>query len=204
VKPFRRVTSPVAVLDRPNVDTDQIIPKQFLKRIERTGFGEFLFQDWRLDENGEPRSDFELNDPAAAGAKILITGENFGCGSSREHAAWALHDYGFEVLVAPSYGDIFHSNALKIGLVPIVLPSAEIATLTAAAQAGGELTVDLELQEIASPEGVRVTFDFDPFQRESILNGLDEIARSLSHEDGIAAYERSHPPRVDTLALAAG
>ena len=204
MKPFRRVTSPVAVLDRPNVDTDQIIPKQFLKRIERTGFGEFLFQDWRLDENGEPRSDFELNDPAAAGARILITGENFGCGSSREHAAWALQDYGFEVLVAPSYGDIFHSNALKIGLVPIVLPSAEIATLTAAAQAGGELTVDLELQEIASPEGVRVTFDFDPFQRESILNGLDEIARSLSHEDGIAAYEQSHPPRVDTLALAAG
>ena len=124
MKPFHRVSSPVAVLDRPDVDTDQIIPKQFLKRIERTGFGQFLFFDWRLDASGQPRPEFELNDPACAGAKILIAGANFGCGSSREHAAWALQDYGFEVVIAPSFGDIFATNCLKIGLVTIVLPTA--------------------------------------------------------------------------------
>jgi 3-isopropylmalate/(R)-2-methylmalate dehydratase small subunit len=204
MKPFRRVTSRAAVLDRPNVDTDQIIPKQFLKRIERTGFGQFLFQDWRFDESGEPRPEFELNDPGVGGAKILITGENFGCGSSREHAAWALQDYGFEVLIAPSYGDIFHSNALKIGLVPVVLPAAEIEPLIAAVRSGGELTVDLESQEIESSDGARFRFDFDPFHREAILNGLDEIGRSLAHEEAIAAYEDSNAARVDTLALARG
>ena len=198
MRAFRSVTSRAAVLDRPDVDTDQIIPKQFLKRIERTGFGEFLFHDWRQDP------DFELNRPGCEGARILLAGANFGCGSSREHAAWALQDYGFDVLIAPSYGDIFHSNSLKIGLVTIVLPAAEIATLIAAGRAAGGLTVDLELQEITAPDGLRVRFDFDPFQRESILNGLDEIARSLTREDGIAAYERAHPARVDTLALAAG
>ena len=129
MKPFRRVSSPVAVLDRTDVDTDQIIPKQFLKRIERTGFGQFLFFDWRLDEAGEPRPEFELNDPDCAGAKILIAGANFGCGSSREHAAWALQDYGFEVVIAPSFGDIFATNCLKIGLVTIVLPSGELRAL---------------------------------------------------------------------------
>ena len=137
MKPFRRVTGPVAVLDRADVDTDQIIPKQFLKRIERTGFGEFLFFDWRLDEAGRPRDDFELNRPEAAGAKTLIAGANFGCGSSREHAAWALQDYGFEVVIAPSFGDIFATNCLKIGLVTIVLPAAELRLLIDSVAGGG-------------------------------------------------------------------
>jgi 3-isopropylmalate/(R)-2-methylmalate dehydratase small subunit len=203
VKPFRSVTAPAAVLDRADVDTDQIVPKQFLKRIERTGFGEFLFFDWRYDESGNPRPGFELNDPAAAGARILLAGANFGCGSSREHAAWALQDYGFDVVIAPSFGDIFTTNCLKIGLVPIVLPADDVVALIAAARGGAELTVDLERQEIVDPSGRRLVFDFDPFQRECILNGLDEIARTLTHDDAVAAYERAHPPRVDTLELAA-
>ncbi len=197
------VSGRVSVLDRADVDTDQIIPKQFLKRIERTGFGEFLFFDWRYDESGGLRDDFELNDPASAGAKILIAGANFGSGSSREHAAWALQDYGFEVVIAPSFGDIFTTNCLKIGLVPIVLTAGEIAALIEAVRGGWSAEVDLERQEIVDPAGRRIPFDFDPFQRECILNGLDEIARTLTHEDGIAAYERAHTPRVDTLALAA-
>ena len=200
MRPFRRVTSPAAVLDRPNVDTDQIIPKQFLKRIERTGFGEFLFFDWRYDESGEARPGFELNDPAVAGAKILLTGANFGCGSSREHAAWALQEYGFDVVVAPSFGDIFRSNCLKVGLVPVELPAADVAALIDAARDRGELTVDLERQEVTG-SGVELTFEFDPFQRESILNGLDDIARSLANEDAIAAYEAARTPRFDTLVL---
>jgi 3-isopropylmalate/(R)-2-methylmalate dehydratase small subunit len=201
MKPFRRVTSAVAILDRADVDTDQIVPKEFLKRIERTGFGEFLFYDWRYDAGRDLRLDFELNEPAAAGAKILIAGANFGCGSSREHAAWALQDYGFEVLIAPSFGDIFRTNCTKIGLVPVVLSPRQIDTLVAAVRRGAALTVDLEHQAISGAGGV-ITFEFDPAARESILHGLDDIARSLSHEDEIAAYEAAHAPRVDTPALA--
>jgi 3-isopropylmalate/(R)-2-methylmalate dehydratase small subunit len=203
VKAFHKVSGPVAVLDRPDVDTDQIIPKQFLKRIERTGFGQFLFFDWRLDEAGRPRPEFELNDPAAAGAKILIAGANFGCGSSREHAAWALEDYGFEVVIAPSFGDIFAMNCFKIGLVTIVLPPAELRPLIDAVGGGASVEVDLERQLIVDPTGREIPFDFDPFQRHCLLNGLDDIARSLAHEDRITAYEASHPARVDTAALAA-
>src|SRR3954469_20869679 len=143
MRPFRSVTSRALVLDRPDVDTDQIIPKQFLKRIERTGYGEFLFFDWRKDP------DFELNRPEYEGATILVTGRNFGSGSSREHAAWALQDYGFEVVIAPSFGDIFHTNCLKIGLVPIVLPADAVETLMQAVAGGGSLTVDLETQEVS-------------------------------------------------------
>jgi 3-isopropylmalate/(R)-2-methylmalate dehydratase small subunit len=203
VKPFQRVSGPVAILDRADVDTDQIIPKQFLKRIERTGFGEFLFYDWRFDGNGMLRRDFELNDPDCAGAKILITGANFGCGSSREHAAWALQDYGFEVVIAPSFGDIFAMNCFKIGLVTIVLSPAELRPLIDAVGGGASVDVDLERQLIVDPTGREIPFDFDPFQRHCLLNGLDDIARSLAHEDRIAAYEASHPARVDTAALAA-
>ena len=203
MKPFRRVTSPVAVLDRPDVDTDQIIPKQFLKRIERTGFGQFLFFDWRLDAAGQPRPEFELNDPACAGAKILIAGANFGCGSSREHAAWALQDYGFEVVIAPSFGDIFATNCLKIGFVTIVLPPAELRALIDSIDGAAAVEVDLERQLIVDPAGREIPFDFDPFQRECLLNGLDDIARSLAHEDALQEYEASHPPRVNTTALAA-
>ena len=203
MKPFHRVSGPVAVLDRPDVDTDQIVPKQFLKRIERTGFGRFLFFDWRFDADGQLRPDFELNDPDAFGAKILIAGANFGCGSSREHAAWALADFGFEVVIAPSFGDIFATNCLKIGLVTIVLPPGELRSLIDTIDGGASVEVDLERQLIADPAGREIPFEFDPFQRECLLNGLDDIARSLAHEERIKAYETSHPARVNTTALAA-
>ena len=204
MKPFHRVTGPVAVLDRPDVDTDQIIPKQFLKRIERTGFGQFLFFDWRFDEAGLLRHDFELNHPDCAGAKILIAGANFGCGSSREHAAWALQDYGFEVVIAPSFGDIFATNCFKIGLVTIVLPPGELRTLIDSVGGGVFAEVDLARQVITNPAGREIPFDFDPFKRDCLLNGLDDIARSLAHEDRIDAYEASHSARVNTLALLVG
>ena len=175
MKAFRSVTARAAVLDRPDVDTDQIIPKQFLKRVERTGFGEFLFCDWRKDPA------FELNRPEYAGARILLTGPNFGCGSSREHAAWALEDYGFEVVVAPSFGDIFFSNAVQTGLVPVTLPAPELKELMQSVAEGGELTVDLEAQTIADPAGRDVPFEMDPFVRHCLLHGLDAIARTLRH-----------------------
>jgi len=195
VKPFRSVTARAAVLDRPDVDTDQIVPKQFLKRIERTGYGEFLFHDWREDPA------FELNRPENEGARILLAGPNFGCGSSREHAAWALQDYGFDVIVAPSFGDIFFSNAVQIGLVPVTLPSPELKGLMKSAAGGGELTVDLESQTIATPRGELVSFEMDSFVRHVLLQGLDAIARTLGHEAEIAAFEARTPPRVTTTAL---
>jgi 3-isopropylmalate/(R)-2-methylmalate dehydratase small subunit len=195
VRAFRRVTARAAVLDRPDIDTDQIVPKQFLKRIERTGYGAFLFHDWRQDPG------FELNRPEAEGARILLTGPNFGCGSSREHAAWALQDYGFEVVVAPSFGDIFFSNAVQIGLVPVALPAPEVKALMRAVAGGGELTVDLEAQTIAAPGGRVVEFAMDPFVRHCLLHGLDPIARTLEHEAEIAAFEARHPSPVATTAL---
>ena len=194
MRAFRSVTSTAVVLDRPDVDTDQIIPKQFLKRIERTGYGEFLFFDWMKDPG------FELRRPESAGATILLAGRNFGCGSSREHAAWALQDYGFDVVIAPSFGDIFRTNALKIGLVPIVLDQDEVQTLMRAASSGA-LTVDLEARRIVDPDGRIIPFEFDPFERECLLQGLDEIALTLKRQDAIAAYERSHAGRVETTTL---
>jgi 3-isopropylmalate/(R)-2-methylmalate dehydratase small subunit len=194
MKAFRRITARAAVLDRADVDTDQIIPKQFLKRIERTGYGEFLFFDWMK----EP--DFELRRPEAAGAQILLAGRNFGCGSSREHAAWALQDYGFDVVIAPSFGDIFRTNALKIGLVPIAVDADGVRALMRAADLG-PLTVDLERQEIAGPDGSVLAFEFDPFARECLLQGLDEIALTLQREEAIAVYERTRAAPVDTTAL---
>jgi 3-isopropylmalate/(R)-2-methylmalate dehydratase small subunit len=197
VKQFRRVTAPVAVLDRGDVDTDQIIPKQFLKRIERTGYGEFLFFDWMKDP------EFELHRPEYQGAKILIAGRNFGCGSSREHAAWALQDHGFDVVIAPSFGDIFRTNSLKIGLVTIQLAPEDVRTLMDEESKGGvELTVDLEAQEIMGPDGLRIPFELDPFARECILEGLDDVGLTLRRETEIAAFEESHPPRVRTTGLA--
>jgi 3-isopropylmalate/(R)-2-methylmalate dehydratase small subunit len=187
VKTVRQISGRVAILDRPDVDTDQIIPKQFLKRIERTGYGEFLFYDWAK------QPDFELNRPESQGAKILLAGRNFGCGSSREHAAWALQEWGFEAVVAPSFGDIFRTNSIKIGLLPVVLPQERVKELM---RPGGELTIDLEAQTIGP-----YSFEFDPFERHCLLNGLDDIARALQHEDDIAAYEAAHPPRFATTAL---
>jgi 3-isopropylmalate/(R)-2-methylmalate dehydratase small subunit len=195
VRAFRSVTAPAAVLDRPDVDTDQIIPKQFLKRIERTGYGEFLFYDWRQDP------EFELNRQEFGGAKILLAGPNFGCGSSREHAAWALQDYGFEVVVAPSFGDIFFSNAVQIGLVPVTLPAAELKQLMRTLADGGELTVDLETETIRDPAGRTVSFGMDAFGRHCLLNGLDAITRTLQHEADIAAFEERFPSPVATTAL---
>src|ERR687887_2806380 len=196
MKAFRRISGRAAVLDRADVDTDQIIPKQFLKRIERTGYGEFLFYDWAKD------AEFELNRPEAAGARILLAGRNFGCGSSREHAAWALQDYGFEVVIAPSFGDIFRTNSMKIGLVPVALPAEEVRELMREYTAGGELTVDLEQQTITSAGGRELGFDFDPFARECILEGLDDIGLTLQREAEITTYEAAHEPRVRTTAVA--
>ena len=184
MKAFTRVTATAAVLDRPDVDTDQIMPKQFLKRIERTGFGEFLFFDWAKDP------DFELNRPECRGAKILIAGRNFGCGSSREHAPWGLEDAGYEVVIAPSFADIFRQNCVKIGLVPIVLPAAQVKRLQQFV--GQELTVDLEQQVIEDPSGELTPFPFDAFERHRLLNGLDDIGLTLEHEAEIAAYEAAH------------
>ena len=178
MKAFRSVTSPAVVLDRPDVDTDQIIPKQFLKRIERTGFGEFLFFDWRKDP------DFELNHQQG---HILLAGRNFGCGSSREHAPWALEDYGFEAVVAPSFGDIFRQNSLKIGLLPVELPEEQVRELMERARAGEELTVDLEARTAGG-----FPFELDNFTRECLLEGMDEIALTLRDEPAIAAYEQAH------------
>ena len=194
MRPLREVTGRVAVLDRPDVDTDQIIPKQFLKRIERTGYGEFLFFDWRLDEDGAERPGFELNRREFRGASILLAGRNFGCGSSREHAAWALQDYGFDAVIAPSFGDIFRTNAGKIGMLAIALPADEVERLMESVDldSGSEMSIDLERRVIIAPDGREVQFDFDETTRDRILHGLDEIALTLQHEDAIAAYETAH------------
>jgi 3-isopropylmalate/(R)-2-methylmalate dehydratase small subunit len=191
MRPLPSVTGTVAVLDRADVDTDQIIPKQFLKRIERTGYGEFLFFDWMKDP------DFELH--RYPGASILIAGPNFGCGSSREHAAWALEDYGFDVVIAPSFGDIFRTNAVNTGLAPIVVPPDQLSQLREAK----ELTVDLVQLEITNADGLRVPFELDAHTQETLVHGLDDIARTLRRADEIDAYEATHEARFDTRALPA-
>ena len=194
MKPVRVVEGRVAVIDRPDVDTDQIVPKQFLKRIDRAGFGEVLFHDWRYDEDGNERPGFELNRPQFRGGKVLLAGRNFACGSSREHAAWALQDYGFEAIVAPSYGDIFRSNAGKVGLLTVTLPEDEVERLMEGVDldTGSELTVDLERRVVVAPDGREIPFDFDDATRHRLLNGLDEIALTLQHEDAITAYETAN------------
>ena len=192
--PFVRHTGRVAALPRANVDTDQIIPKQFLKRIERTGFGPSLFYDWRYGADGAPNPAFELNRPAAAGATILLAGPNFGCGSSREHAVWALAEYGFRVVVSESFADIFYGNCCQNGLLPVRLDPAAVAELFARHErAAGhyELTVDLERQTVADKRGFESRFTIEPYRREMLLAGLDEIGRTLLAEDRIAAYENA-------------
>ncbi|MGI8973488.1 MAG: 3-isopropylmalate dehydratase small subunit [Gaiella sp.] len=194
MKPIRVVNGRVAILDRPDVDTDQIVPKQFLKRIERTGYGEFAFFDWRYDEDGNERPGFELNQPQFAGAKVLLAGRNFGCGSSREHAAWALQDYGFDVVIASSFGDIFRSNAGKVGMLAVKLPDDEVKRLMESVDldTGSELTVDLERTVVVAPDGREVPFEFDESIRHRLLHGLDDIDLTLQHQELIVAYETAH------------
>jgi 3-isopropylmalate/(R)-2-methylmalate dehydratase small subunit len=187
-------------LDRPNVDTDAIIPKQYLKSIKRTGFGQFLFDDWRYLDKGDlgvdvatrrPNPDFVLNRPRYRGAKILLARENFGCGSSREHAVWALDDYGFRAVIAPSYADIFFNNSFKNGLLPVVLPAAAVDQLflEAEGEPGYRLTVDLPAQQVVTPSGQTFGFEVDSFRKHCLVNGLDEIGLTLQHADAIRAYE---------------
>jgi len=201
MQPFRIVTGIVAPLDRANVDTDAIIPKQFLKSIHRSGFGPNLFDEWRYLDHGEPGMDhtarpknpnFVLNQSRYQGAKILLARRNFGCGSSREHAPWALADYGFRALIAPSYADIFFNNCFKNGLLPIVLPENDVARLFDAVSVhpGFSLTIDLDAQSVATPDGaMRWHFDIDQFRKHCLLNGLDDIGLTLQHADEIRAFE---------------
>ena len=185
MEPFTTVHGIICPLGRDDVDTDQIIPAQFLKRIERTGFGEFLFWDWRGEEG------FPLDDPAYAGAEVLVAGRNFGCGSSREHAPWAIGQAGFRVVIAPSFADIFRNNCAKNGLLTVVLPEEEVSRLLAAAEGspGARATVDLERRVVAGPDGREMPFDVDPVVRERLLGGLDDIGLTLAEEELIAAYE---------------
>jgi 3-isopropylmalate/(R)-2-methylmalate dehydratase small subunit len=193
MRPLPRHEGLVAPLWRPNVDTDQIIPKQFLKRIERSGFGQFLFYDWRFKEDGSPNPDFVLNDPRFAGASILVAGPNFGSGSSREHAPWALEDYGFRVIVAPSFADIFYQNCLKNGLLPLRVPYDMAERMARRAERGDyRLLVDVENLVVTDAEGLRFPFHLDPFTQETLVKGLDDIARTLAKEDLIRAYEARH------------
>ena len=195
MKPFRKHTGLAAVLDRPNVDTDQIIPKQFLKRVERTGFGQFLFYDWRSLPDGRPDPGFPLNESRWGGASILLTGKNFGCGSSREHAPWALADYGFRAIIAPSFADIFTNNCLKNGLLPVALSDAKVAQLMRRAKEieGYEATVDLERKVVTDRQGFSAMFEISDFDRYRLMEGMDYIGLTLKHEAEIAAYEKQRP-----------
>jgi 3-isopropylmalate/(R)-2-methylmalate dehydratase small subunit len=196
MEPFTRVTGVLAPLDRANVDTDQIIPKQFLKRIERSGYGPFLFYDWRR------AGDFILDKPEYRGAQVMVTGANFGCGSSREHAAWSLQDAGFRVVIAPSFGDIFKSNSFRSGLLPVELPEPQVAELIrlATEEPGMEVTVDLAAQRIGVG-GFETSFKIDPFYRECLLNGWDEVALTMRQEADIARYETSRPAWLPAATL---
>jgi len=192
--PFVRHFGKCAALPRANVDTDQIVPKQFLKRVERTGFGSALFHDWRLRPDGSQNPEFELNQPEAVGATILIAGANFGCGSSREHAVWALAEYGFRAILAPSFADIFSANCCQNGVAPVRLSGDQIEELVRRCRAGRggyRLTVDLEAQRVTDDAGFAAAFTMEPYRREMLLRGLDEIGRTLLEEPRIADFERS-------------
>ena len=191
MEPFTNVRGLVGTLDRANVDTDQIIPKQFLKRIERTGFGDFLFFDWRFNQDGSLNPDFELNESQYQGANILLTRANFGCGSSREHAPWALMDFGVRSVIAPSFADIFYNNCFKNGLLPVSISEEKVEDLFQKTRAnlGYELIVDLETQTISDDSGLQYPFEIDPFRRECLLKGLDDIGLTLRLKDRIRQYE---------------
>ncbi len=188
---FTKHTGKTVALYQPNIDTDQIIPKQFLKRIERTGYGEFLFYDWRFNADGSAKSDFVLNDSKYKDASVLIAGANFGCGSSREHAPWSLTDYGFHVVIAPSFADIFYNNSLKNGLLPVVLSEEKVAELAEKSKENHELTVDLENRTVTDQQGFQASFEIDEFRRHCLLNGLDDIGLTLQNEAKISQYENA-------------
>ena len=207
---FTTIKAIVAPMDRANVDTDAIIPKQFLKSIKRSGFGPNLFDEWRYLDHGEPgmdngkrklNTDFVLNQPRFQGARILLARENFGCGSSREHAPWALQDYGFRVIIAPSFADIFFNNCFKNGILPIVLDAAIVDSLfnELAAQTGYQLTVDLEQQQITKPDGSTIPFEVDVFRKHCLINGLDDIGLTMQHVDDIKAYEQKRKQQAPWL-----
>jgi 3-isopropylmalate/(R)-2-methylmalate dehydratase small subunit len=202
MEPLKKVSGVVAPLNRPNVDTDQIIPKQFLKRIERTGFGEFAFYDWRYLPDGSPNPEFELNNPKYERAEILVTGRNFGCGSSREHAPWALREMGFRVLIASSFADIFNNNCIQNGMLPIVLPEEQVQELIKRAQnkPGYKLTVNLDAQTLYDSSGFEETFEIDPFVRERLLQGLDEIGTTLQIGNEISDFETRRPAYLTPTA----
>jgi 3-isopropylmalate/(R)-2-methylmalate dehydratase small subunit len=193
MEPFVQLNGVVTLLDLPNVDTDQIIPKQFLKRIERTGFGQFLFYDWRFIDGTKLNPEFEMNAERYRGATILATRANFGCGSSREHAPWSLLDYGFKCIIAPSFADIFYNNCFKNGMLPITLSEDQVETIfqRTRSKPGYRLTIDLEKQEITSSDGLRFPFQVDPFRRHCLLNGLDDIGLTLQQEAKIREYEQT-------------
>jgi 3-isopropylmalate/(R)-2-methylmalate dehydratase small subunit len=207
MEPFVRLNGVVAPLNRVDVDTDQVIPKQFLKRIERTGFGEFLFYDWRYKEDGTPNPDFVLNKPGYEGASVLVAGRNFGIGSSREHAPWALLDYGFRCVISTNFADIFFNNCFQNGVLPIALPEETVNRLLEKAEAdpGYKLTVDLEQQRIwDEDEEIVVEFDIDSFRRHLLLNGLDDIGLTMEHDDEISAFERKRGKHGGVLSTAGG
>ena len=200
LEPFKTLTSSCVVLRAENVDTDQIIPARFLKTINREGLGEHLFADWRVDERGQPRPDFPLNSASAREASILVAGHNFGCGSSREHAPWALLDFGFRAIISTGFADIFRNNALKTGLLPVTLAQSAHASLLAqlAQSPAAPVTINLESQTATLPDGSSHKFPVDPFARHCLLNGVDELGFLLGEQSAIAAYESSHPARVST------
>lgn len=194
MQPYNKHESIAALMDRSNVDTDQIIPKQFLKKVERSGFGVHLFHDWRFNEDGSDNLDFELNRPVFQGAKILVAGDNFGCGSSREHAPWAIADYGFNTIISTSFADIFYNNCFKNGILPIKIEPAQLQALMAEIQAneGVKFTVDLAEQQLITPAGNGFNFDIDPVRKANLLQGLDDIGISLQQIDKIDQYEVKH------------
>ncbi|MSQ42856.1 MAG: 3-isopropylmalate dehydratase small subunit [Chloroflexi bacterium] len=205
MQPFTTLSGVAAPLDRVNVDTDQIIPKQFLKRIERTGFGPFCFFDWRYKDDGSLNPDFELNQPEYQGASILVAGRNFGCGSSREHAPWALEDMGIRAVLAPSFADIFFNNCFKNGMLPVVLPEPVIEELLARAKErpGYALTIDLENQLVSDQEGVIASFGVDSFRKDCLIRGLDDIGLTMQHEPDITRFERSRDANLPTTPVLA-
>lgn len=205
MQPFTKLTGIVAPLDRVDVDTDQIIPKQFLKRIERTGYGPFAFFDWRYLPDGKPNPEFELNHPAYQGASILVAGRNLGCGSSREHAPWALGEYGFRALIAPSFADIFYNNCIQNGILPVTLTDEQVYDLMRRAQEqpGHTATVDLVSQTVTDDDGYSASFTIDAFIRERLLGGLDDIGMTLRLDDDISSFEEGRPAWLTATGSAA-